>query len=165
MGMTFDASELIANMELLRNHVVSRGARRAVVAGAKVIGAAMIERTPQQVEKKAGSNSLEPGEVKRGIKVRSRTEDGEPVALVGPTGKGGSIGRVAHAVEYGHRIVTGGKSKLGVDGNYYGGGKVQEKDVPAYPFLRPAYEASSTAAIEAVGAQLGNELKVGTGNE
>jgi len=161
MSMVFDTSKLVANMDSLRAHFAGLATRRAVRAGARVIGVAMIERTPEQIEKQAGSDSLEPGEVKRGIKVRDRTEEGVPVALVGPTGKEGKIGKVAHAVEYGHRMVTGGKSTLGIDGVFRGGGKVHEKDVPPHPFLRPAFEASAEEALLAVGAQLKEELKKG----
>jgi HK97 gp10 family phage protein len=162
MGMTFDPSQLVANMEAIRERIVTQGARRAVVAGAKVIGEAMIERTPVQVEKTEGSDSLDPGEMKANIKVRSRITDGQPSALVGPTGKDGKIAKIAYNVEYGHRMVTGGGSKLGIDGKFHGGGTVHEKDVPPHAFLRPAFEASAAAAIDAVGMQFSEELKAGS---
>lgn len=160
MSMTFDVSKLKVDLERVRQSIVDKGARKAVVAGARVIGAAMIERTPVQVEKMAGSDSLEPGELKANIRVRAKTaEDGSQYALVGPIGKQGEISRVAHLVEYGHRTVTGGKSRLNAAGILVGGGKVHEVDVPAYPFLRPAFEESASEAESVVAATLRAEMR------
>jgi HK97 gp10 family phage protein len=150
---------LTDKMAAIREQVRSDGTRKAVRAGANVIKAAMVEKTPVLIEKKAGSDSLEPGEVKANIRVRATMEDGDPVALVGPKGKGGAVAKTAHLVEYGHRMVTGGKSKMNAAGNFIGGGKVHEVDVPAHPFLRPAFEESATAAMEAIAETLGEELQ------
>jgi HK97 gp10 family phage protein len=157
----FDPSKLTVNMEAIRERMESTAQRKAVVAGARVIGAAMIERTPVLIEKTSGSDSLEPGEIKANIKVRTRMEDGKPVALVGPSGMGRGIGKIAHNVEYGHRMVTGGKSKLNIAGLLDGGGKVHTQDVPAHPFLRPAYEASANLALDAMAVSLAEDLKKG----
>lgn len=160
MSMTFDVSKLKVDLERIRQRMVTKAARKAVIAGAEVIGAAMIERTPEQIERNAGSDSLEPGEVKANIKVRAKTgQDGSQYALVGPTGRGGAISRVSHLVEYGHRMVTGGKSRLNSLGVLVGGGNVHERDVPAYPFLRPAYEASAAEAQDVVAETLREELQ------
>lgn len=160
MSMTFDISKLKIDMERVRQRVSTEGARKAVVAGAKVIGAAMIEHTPVQVERMSGSDSLEPGELKANIKVRARTaQNGSQYALVGPIGKEGQIPGVAHLVEYGHRMVTGGKSRLNSIGVFVGGGKVHGEDVPAYPFLRPAYEESAAEALDVVAETLRKEMK------
>jgi HK97 gp10 family phage protein len=153
--------ELVANMTSLRQNVRGPGARKAVRSGGNVIKLAMVEDTPVLIEKSAGSNSLEPGEVKAGIRVRMTVEDddvNEAVALVGPTGKGGTIGKTAHLVEYGHRMVTGGKSKLDIAGNFRGGGKVHEQDVPAHPFLRPAFERSAAGAMDAMAEAFGETV-------
>jgi HK97 gp10 family phage protein len=150
---------LTDKMESIREQVRTDGVRKAVRAGANIIKDAMVERTPVLIEKQAGSDSLEPGEVKANIRVRMTMEDGDPVALVGPKGKGGAIAKTAHLVEYGHRMVTGGKSKMDMAGNFIGGGKVHEVDVPAHPFLRPAFETSAAAAMEAIEAELGEALK------
>lgn len=159
MGMTFDPSKLVANMEAIRAKVAGEGRRRAVIAGAEVIGEAMVERAPVLDGKTPGSDSLEPGDIRDGIKAWGRQIDGEPVGFVGPVGKDGNIPKVAYLVEYGHRMVTGGKSTLGPDGKFRGGGKVSEQDVPAHPFLRPAFESSAAAAVEAVGEMLGQEMR------
>jgi hypothetical protein len=90
--------------------------------------------------------------VKANIKVRIRQDGDNPIALIGPAGK--DVGRAAYLVEYGHRMVTGGKSRLNAAGVFEGPGVAQEKDVPAHPFLRPAFEESVAGAIEAVGVSL-----------
>jgi HK97 gp10 family phage protein len=160
MAYTFDVSQLKVDMERVRQRVAIEGARKAVVAGAKVIAAAMVDHTPVQVERLAGSDSLDPGELKANIKVRAKTaQDGSQYALVGPTGKSGAVSHVAHLVEYGHRIVTGGKSQLGVAGKFIGSGTAHEKDVPAHPFLRPAFEESAHEAADVVAMTLREEMK------
>jgi len=158
MGMEFDPSKLLINMQAIRAKIAKDGQRKAVVAGARVIGAAMTERAPVLDAKTVGSDSLDPGEIKANVKVRTRQIDGETVALVGPKGKDGQVSKIAYNVEYGHRMVVGGKSKLGPDGVFRGEGSVVG-DVPPYPFLRPAFEASAEGAIEAVGVELGKQMK------
>lgn len=145
-------------MEAIRQKMAGAAERRAVVRGARVIGAAMVERTPVQIERNEGSTALEPGAVKAGIKVRARKEDGHAVALVGPTGRAGAVGKVAHNVEYGHRMVVGGKSKLNIAGQFVGEGKVVG-EVQAHAFLRPAFEASATGALEAMAQSYADDLK------
>jgi len=158
MGIEFDPSKLLINMRAIRAKMAKDGQRKAVVAGARVIGAAMAERAPVLDAKTAGSDSLDPGEMKVSMKVRTRQIDGETVALVGPKGKDGQVSKVAYNVEYGHRMVIGGESKLGPDGVFRGAGVVVG-DVPPYPFLRPAFEASAQEAIEAIGMELGKQMK------
>lgn len=158
MGFEFDVSKLQVNMQAIRDRMALNGRRRAVRAGAQVIAEAMVERTPVQVEKMVGSDSLDPGTVKANTNARVRMMDGEPVGLAGPHGLGGAVGKVAYVVEYGHRMVVGGKSKLNAAGKFVGTGKVVG-DVPPHPFLRPAFESSVTPALEAMGAELGAEFQ------
>lgn len=160
MPMQIDPSKLLINMEKLRAKMAKDGQRRAVVAGARVVGVAMVEAAPILDRTTARSTALDPGELKRSVRVRTRQEDGQTVAMVGPWAKekGGNLGKIAYNVEYGHRLVKGGKSRLGPDGKFRGAGKVIG-NVAAHPFLRPAFEASAEAAIEAVGASLGESLK------
>ena len=157
MGFSFDTSQLTTNMTRMRVRVVKEGKRRAVRAGARVIAKAMVEAAPVQTKRSDGSNSLPPGEMKKHIRARTTTDNsGEPVGLAGPDG---NVQHVAEWVEYGHREVSGGKSEVLADGRTRGPGKVHEQDVPAHPFLRPAYESSATAALDAVGAALREELQ------
>jgi HK97 gp10 family phage protein len=159
--MGFDMTglaEMKARMAGMREQVTGPIAQKAVRAGGKVIQEAMIERTPENIERNAGSDSLEPGAVKADIKVRFPGQENvlEATATIGP---GGKTSHVARWVEYGHRMVSGGQSKLGPDGKLRGPGKAAEKDVPAYPFLRPAFEVSQAPAMDAIAETLGIELK------
>ena len=51
-------------------------------------------------------------------------------------------------------MVTGGESHLNPAGVLEGSGTAQERDVPAYPFLRPAWEQSNAAALDAIAESL-----------
>lgn len=158
MGMKMDVSKLKVDLDKLRERMRLQATRKAVVAAAEVIGAAMISRTPVQVEKKAKSHSLEPGEVKASIRVRSKiSKAGNPYALVGPNGS--ETSKVAHLVEYGHRMVVGGSSRLTATGKFEGKGRVLEKDVPPHAFLRPAYEESAAEAGEVLVATIAKEME------
>lgn len=147
-----------ARMKALSAEVTGPMAQRAVRAGGRVIQAAMIERTPVLIEKNAGSDALEPGAVRADIKVRfpAAQNQFEATALIGP---GGKTSHVARFVEYGHRMVTGGQSKVLASGKVRGRGKVAEQDVPAHPFLRPAWEESVAEAQAAEVDSLRNDLQ------
>ena len=156
---TTGIAEIREKIQAMRSQVSGPISRRAVRAGGRVIAAAMIERTPVNIEKNAGSNSLEPGAVKADIKVRfpaAENQTMEAVALIGP---GGKTSHVARFVEYGHRMVHGGQSKVGADGKVRGRGIVHDVDVPAHPFLRPAYEASLAEAQAAMAEDVAKGLK------
>jgi len=56
----------------------------------------------------------------------------------------------AHFVEFGHRMVVGGK--LGSGGRVVG-------QVPAYPFLRPAADENMEATVQIIGESLGHEIE------
>jgi len=56
----------------------------------------------------------------------------------------------AHLVEFGHRMVVGGK--LGSGGRVVG-------QVPAYPFLRPAADENMEATVQIIGESLGHEIE------
>ncbi len=132
---------LVRRMEQLREDMVKKAARKAVRAGAQVIAEAMVERAPVQKAKTKGSNALDPGELKADIKVRNVPDDaGEVAATAGP---GHKTAHAARWVEWGHRDVHGGSSRV-VDGKgrTRGPGKASAQDVPPHPFLRPAFEES-----------------------
>lgn len=151
-------NEMVAQMNGLREQVSGPIAKKAVRAAGNVIKVAMVERTPENIEKNAGSDSLEPGAVKADIKVRFPANEQvlETTALIGP---GAKTAHVARWVEYGHRMVHGGQSKVGADGRIRGNGSVGAVDVPAYPFLRPAYESALDVAHEAEAEVLQEELQ------
>ena len=151
-------AEMKARMRSLSQQVSGPIAQKAVRAGGKVIRDAMIERTPVLIEKNAGSNALEPGAVKADIKVRFPAEENkyQATALIGP---GRKTSHVARWVEYGHRMVSGGQSKVLPTGKTRGPGNVHEEDVPEHPFLRPAFEASVAEAQSAEVETLRDELQ------
>lgn len=143
-------------LQLLEERVARKGVRKALRVGAEVMKDAIVEVTPVLDKKTARSTSLEPGALKEDIAVRMATVDGQPVAYVGP---GKDTARVARWVEYGHRMVSGGYSKVVGKGRVRGPGKARTEDVPAHPFIRPAYEATKDAATKAIAAEVANQVK------
>jgi len=142
-----------AGLAELRRLVREDATRAAVRVAAKVISDEMTQEAPVLDEKTAHSTSLPPRAIKDGIRVNSirKLVDGVIQALIGPR-KG--TRRSAHLVEYGHRLIKGGKSHVGVKGPE--GSGVLIGDVPAHPFLRPSYEVSWKASID----RFRDELKI-----
>jgi len=151
-------AELVSRMKALPKVVQGESSRKAVRAGAKVIQAAMIENTPVQAVRSASSNSLEPGALRDDIRTRTTLRDGVAEATVGP---GKKTAHVAGWVEYGHRMVSGGTSKVLANGKTRGKGKVSTVDVPPHPFLRPAFEESASAAGDVMQVVLLEEIEKG----
>ncbi len=149
--------ELKARLLEVRQQMTGPAMRKAVRAGGQVIAVAMEMAAPMLPEKTPGSDSLEPGELKADIKVRMRTEEGEPVAYIGP---GKKTARVARWVEYGHRLVRGGQLKVLANGRTKGRGSLVG-EVPPHPFLRPAYEATVNEAQSVIAETLRGELAKG----
>jgi len=65
---------------------------------------------------------------------------------------------VARWVEYGHRMIRGGRSRLLPNGKTRGPGK-QIGFVDAHPFIRPAYEATRQEVISTICTTLTTELE------
>jgi HK97 gp10 family phage protein len=122
-------------------------ARRMVLAGARVFKREVVARAPVLDKKTAGSNSLDPGALKAGIRIATLTEETQPTAVIGPNKK---TAYVANFVEYGHRMVSGGYSQVLPGGLARGPGKAGEKDVQAQPFIRPAFESAQGEAEAAM---------------
>jgi HK97 gp10 family phage protein len=151
MSIEFDTTGLTEALERVRLRVEAEGQRKALHNGGKVIADAIVERAPVLDAKTAHSTSLDPGALKGDIGVRMHSEDGEQYAYIGP----GKLTRhVARWVELGHRDVHGGYSHGADEGKFRGPGVAGEEDVQAYPFIRPAYEASEEAALAEVAATL-----------
>ncbi len=86
------------------------------------------------------------GNLAASLKTRTRDRDGKiagEVVAAAPH---------AHLVEYGHKIVTGGK--LGMNER----GKDTGKTVPPHPFLRPAAEEMADLVIERVATAIEAEI-------
>ncbi|GEM_PF-3858269 len=139
--------ELAAKLEAIGQQATGPRARRMVRAGAEVFKKEMVDRAPLLTKKTTGSDSLDPGELKRSIRVLL-PKSVEPVeARIGP--RGSELIRVATDVEYGHREVHGGSLTLLGNGKTKGSGAAGE-DVPAHPFVRPAFEAAEAEAEQAM---------------
>lgn len=157
MNLDFDLSGMVARLDGCAEEVRTKGKRKALRAGGKVIEKTMKARAPVLESRTAQSTALPPGAVRDGIRTYVHDgEDGEPEALIGPAAK---VEHVARWVEFGHRQVKGGYSKVLANGRTRGPGKAAEVDVPAHPFLRPAYEESREAALAAEQASLAETIE------
>ena len=156
MDFDLDMSGLLAKLESLGQEVETAGKRRALRAGSQVVERAMYLGAPFLSVKTAQSTSLEPGALRNGIRIYMYEDEGEPVALVGPSAK---VEHVARWVEYGHRSVHGGYSKVLANGKTRGPGKAGDVDVAAHPWIRPAFESSLNAAVEAERASLAETIQ------
>ncbi|MCU1251533.1 MAG: phage protein gp10 family [Edaphobacter sp.] len=146
-------SDLQAKLDDLSTKAAERAIRAALRAGAAVEQAAIIERAPV----KDGTGGMLPeGALKSDIVVKmTRDEQGTILAVVGPAKL---TKHVARWVEYGHRNVRGGVSRLLRNGKSKGPGS-QIGDVPAHPFIRPAYEASRQAVADTICTTLATEIE------
>lgn len=99
---------------------------------------------------------LPPGALKNDIVIRFlKDAAGAISAKVGPAKL---TAHVARWVEYGHRIVRGGRNRIKANGKQYGNG-VANGEVPAHPFIRPAYEATRQQVITTICKTLATELE------
>lgn len=134
--------------------------RKALKAGGAVIQAAIVERAPVLLEPESpGSDALPPGAIKSDIIVKITVAQGGGTAIIEP---GKFTLHVARWVEYGHRMVRGGYSRVigkGPNaGKLRGPGKELERPVPPYPFIRPAVEASIEKARTLMNDVFGKEM-------
>jgi hypothetical protein len=138
-------TELVAKMERARVDMGGKEMKKALRAGGKVFKEAIIERIPPSLQGSIpGADSLNPGDLAAEIRVAVIDGDNGPEALIGPNSK---VTHVMRWLEYGHRQISGGYSKL-VDGKTRGPG-VAGEDIPAYPVIRPAFEESAGEALSA----------------
>jgi HK97 gp10 family phage protein len=145
-------TELVAKMRKARVEMAGPEMKKALRVGGRVIEDAIVQRAPMLLEEQsAGSDSLEPGALKDGMRVAVIDGENGPEAIIGPNSK---VAHVARWVEYGHRDVHGGYLKLLGNGKTRGTGTANEVDIPAYPFIRPAFEASAADAGRAIGESL-----------
>lgn len=152
MGMEFRGWDKLQRSIDARVEDLSGAAEdRMVRAGARVFQEAIEAAAPVLDERTANSTALEPGALKGDIHVSVKHNAvGTAEAFVGP---GKDTRHVARFVEFGHRLVKGGYSKVVAGGKTRGPG-VEIGEVPAHPFVRPAYEASVAAAEEAMVKEL-----------
>jgi HK97 gp10 family phage protein len=147
-------SELQATLEDLSTKQADTCIRKALKAGASIEQAAIIERAPIKVEGAGGA--FPAGALANDIVVRmTRDEQGNLMAVIGPDKL---TRRLASWVEYGHRLVRGGYSRKLANGKTRGPGS-EVGTVPAYPFIRPAYEATQQAVTDAMATTLATEIE------
>ena len=134
--------ELDAKLAELGTTAAKRVIREALKQGGYVFQLAVEERAPERPALPSGT-ALPPGALKLDIVVEMGTDDeGLPAAIIRP---GKYTAYVARFVEYGHRLVKGGyrsmkRGKMRGSGHDIG-------EVPAYPFIRPGYEAAREEAV------------------
>lgn len=147
--ITFEGMpEFSRMMQDLAGPAAERIIRHAVREGGRVVQAAITEAAPVRPDLPSGT-ALPPGALKNDIVVKVRKEpDGSISAYIEP---GSRTRYAAVLVEWGHRLVRGGRSKRsGILGqSYVGPGRVVG-EVPAHPFVRPAFDASEAAAQDAI---------------
>jgi HK97 gp10 family phage protein len=146
-------AELQAKLDALSQKQANAAIRTALKAGGAIEQAAIVERAPV---KDSTGGSLPDGALKSDIIVRLvKDAQGAYSAIIGP---GKLTAHVARWVEYGHRLIRGGRNRVFADGKIRGNGK-HVGEVPAYPFIRPAYEASRQAVITTICTTLATELE------
>lgn len=151
--------ELREKLDAMADRATVRAiAEKALRAGGEVARAAIEERTPVRTTPvTARSNALPVGKLRASVRVwmDPRYPDGNGVLI----GFRAAVAHVARFVEYGHRLVVGGYSKLDKRTGLYRGPGHRIADVPAYPFIRPAYEASRQEMVEVTVAKLRAEIE------
>ncbi|HEV2463544.1 MAG TPA: HK97-gp10 family putative phage morphogenesis protein [Acidobacteriaceae bacterium] len=145
--------ELEAKLQSMGTDQAARAVNRGLKAGAQVFQAAVEGAAPMRPDLPSGT-ALPPGALKSDIVTHKAVVDGELAQIIGPAK------HTRHAaiwVEYGHRLVRGGYSRLMKNGKYRGPGK-QIGTVPPHPFIRPAFEASAREATETAIAAIEEEV-------
>ncbi len=153
LEVTFEGMpQFNAGMAELSGPVSDAVARRAMRAGGRVMQAAISEAAPMRPVLPSGT-ALPPGALKADIELHvSKERDGSFSAYIEP---GKYTRHVAAWVEYGHRLVAGGRLF-----NFRKRGKGQiTGEVPAHPFIRSAYEATEAAALAATEESIGIEME------
>jgi len=144
--------ELDAKMAELGGAASKRIARKGLRAAGAVFLGAITDAAPERPELPSGT-ALPIGALAADIGMRlGRDEAGLPAAIVSP---GKATRHVANWVEYGHRLVRGGRNRKGRGGP----GRVVG-NVPAHPFIRPAFEASADAAVDTFVTTVQEQIEV-----
>jgi hypothetical protein len=138
-------SEIDQKLSQLKGKTARALIHDAVMDGGKVLQNEVRLQAPTRPSLPHGS-AIPPGSLKGDIELHfGISEEGLPAAIVKP---GKYTAHVARWLEYGHRLVRGGYSKLMAGGRTRGRG-VQVAVVKPYPFIRPAFETARQAAVAA----------------
>jgi hypothetical protein len=144
----------IPELDALISQLAGPGADRAMVhgvaEGAKIFQEAITDAAPIRPELPSGT-ALPPGKLKSSIQIRlSKLRNGTFATFIEPSR---DVRHVARWVEWGHRLVKGGRSQKSKRGGGYTGSGKEVGFVEPYHgtgFIRPAFETSEQTAIEVV---------------
>ena len=152
-----DGKAMAAALRDLPADVAGEVMETALIAGATPIRDAAIMRARIHRGPRRRPEALALADT---IKIQVRERAGWRAAVVVGTKQ-----PTAHLVEFGHRLVVGGRLgrrralKSGPrKGEITGGGRVIGQ-VPAYPFLRPAADENAETAVRLIGSTLGPEIE------
>ena len=114
--------------------------RRGLRAGGNLMKAAIAANAPVRPEG-VSTTALPPGALQSDIQVHVAKESADSFsAYIEP---GAATRAVSRWVEFGHRLVRGRTSKRGAKGQQIG-------DVPAHPYIRPAFDSNEDLAVNAI---------------
>ena len=142
-GVEFKITGFEETLRLLEDapkQIVLLGYGRAARAGINVVAAELARRTPVRTGKLVKS-------LKTAVKVYAENADSQNISAIGVKASVGFSGKeatVANALEYGRSVVTRSGRVTGF--------------VHAYPFMRPAFDASADAAVDAFASELESAL-------
>lgn len=154
--------EIDGKLSALKGRVAKRLIHDAVMAGGKVLQDEVRMLAPTRPSLPHGT-AIPPGALKGDIELRfGISEDHLPAAIVKP---GKYTAHVARWLEYGHRLVRGGYSKVTPGGRTRGRGQ-EISVVRPYPFIRPAFETArlpaTMATIESLKKNLPAAIRTGS---
>ncbi len=137
-------NELMNSFNKLKTQTAEKVVRKSLRKGGRVMQDALTEATPVRPDLPSGT-ALPPGAMASDIQLSvTKTSEGI-VATIGP---GKHTAPYAIMVEYGHRQVKGGYSKLIKSGRNAGktrGPGKESKFIPAHAWVRPVFESQSDA--------------------
>lgn len=145
--------ELFANLDVFAQNVQDSAMKQGVMAGAEVFKAAVQQRAPVKL-KAYGGGKIPRGALKADLKTRAkRGEKG----WMGIVEFGALTWYIARFVEWGHYLVRGGYLSV-KRGKLRGKGKRVGR-VDPHPFIRPAFDESTRAAMAAFVEAFRSRLK------
>jgi len=145
--------QMLHQLDLKKQNRIVRSALRA---GAVIVQSAISEAAPvNEWPLSPNSSAQAPGALKNDIGIRIAGSAEDYIAIVGPLAH---TEQLARWVEYGHRIVRGGYSRIAKDGRTLRGPGKEVGRVDAHPFIRPAFERVRGEAVQAIQKTLISKL-------
>lgn len=152
-------NELLVNFEKLKTKAAEKVIRNALRKGAKIERDALAAAAPVRPDLPS-KTALPVGALASDIQVSvNKTDIGVFAASIGP---GMWTAPQAIMVEYGHRMVTGGRlAKNGKDTKATG---KQVGMVKAYPWVRPTFESTADAVSTVICDSIAEEIEKASSN-